>query len=114
MNENIKGSIWSSMTETSDLDFLMRLLKPLDFQFLYLIRQHGGVSNWWINEAPNREYKDSVRRCKHRNLISVAHRKTAVWYELTPLGFEVLEEHLHPGAPKPVTALAVRSSDRQP
>jgi hypothetical protein len=75
---------------------LGRVLFPIDYEFLYVVREHGGVSNWWLNSprATNKEYKEAWLRCKRRGLIECVHKKSARWYDLSDLGLTVLAKHL--------------------
>jgi hypothetical protein len=85
------------MTVLSQLDFVMRMSKPLDFEIMQLIDTQGPIDNTEGWKQFGDEGKLAVTRMKARSLIMpVQKTKGNYRLELTPLGKSVLDKHSSP------------------
>lgn len=90
--DELEQLIKDSVAESQVLSTIRRML-PIDFEFVELLRQHGGVSNDWMNLDENKKYKDALMRCKARGLAVPLRRKLHYHYDITDLGLEVLKTY---------------------
>lgn len=62
-----------------------------DVHFLELVQSKGQISNDWINKPENYKWKEVLRRCRSRGVITpVRHGKT-YWYDITDFGYNMLD-----------------------
>jgi len=68
---------------------LIRRLEPIDIEFLELIQAKGMIhSSWFTGE--NEKYKEVLKRCKARSLVTPVKTHTRYKYDLTDFGFDIL------------------------
>ena len=73
------------------MDYILRMIKPADITFLKLIDTKGPVIYEKARKELGDKYKDTVTRCRARNLITPTQRYGARYrYDLSRLGQDIL------------------------
>lgn len=73
------------------IDFVLRMIKPEDTQLLTLISNKGPIYYEMARSTLGEKYKDTITRCKARNLIiATTPNQKSYRYDISPLGVDVL------------------------
>ncbi len=74
----------------SQIGWVLKVCKPMDFQLLQLIRDKGPVHLKNVDSLGD-EARMALTRCKARNLVVPLHKGGGYYkYDMTPLGYDVL------------------------
>jgi len=87
--DELEQLIKDKMAE-SQLLLTMKRMQEVDFEFIQILYNRGGVSNDWMNQPEHKKYKPSLMRSKARSLAIPLRKGTAYWYDISDLGLEVL------------------------
>jgi len=90
VTQELKQLVKDKMADSEALS-TMRRMHDIDFEFLQILYNKGGVNNEWVNQEENRKYKDALTRCKARSLAVPLRKGTSYWYDLTDFGMEILK-----------------------
>lgn len=77
--------------QETQMPLLLKRLQPLDVELMELIESRGQVNYAYLYEDCNNKYHDAIIRCKSRSLVVPIRKQTSYWYDLTDLGFQLLQ-----------------------
>ncbi len=109
--DELEQLVKDAMAESQALSTIRRMM-PLDFEFLEIIHQKGGVSYDWIHKEENLKYKEALMRSKARSLAVPQRKNTALWYDITDFGLEVLQTYQAIESQKPDLLLRKREMEK--
>ena len=89
LTEEVKEKIMDQLVR--NLEFIMKRLKPIDYEMLRLLRERGQYSYGALNLRFGKEFSGIRARLKSRGLISAIRKGSKYYYEITELGLELLK-----------------------
>lgn len=88
--DELDQQIDDAIVETQ-MPSMIKRLQPLDVELMELIEARQQVSYDYLHEMCSDKYHDALIRCKARSLVVPVRKQTAYWYDLTDLGYQVLQ-----------------------
>jgi hypothetical protein len=69
---------------------VFKRLTDEDVHLLEILASKGQLPKDWFYKPENEKYKETLKRCKARNMIVPVRRETNYWYDLTDFGYNML------------------------
>jgi hypothetical protein len=87
--DDLIQQIDDAQIENEGLKTFRRLTEP-DVHLIEMLQAKGQISWEWFSRPENEKWKEVVKKCRARGLVTPIPHGTAYWYDLTDFGFDML------------------------